>query len=368
MRTPHKQILSLFLVGRYNAFSGASSRQLTGTENRMKATPLSPSPSCPPTWTIALALGLVYLSWGTTYFAIRAGVHTYHLPPALFGGTRVCLAGILLLAFLRLRGETIRLPRGEILTSGLGGLLLFVGGNGFINVAMDSVASSVAAILVSSTPLWLALMETLWPGGEKLATRGWLGLVMGMGGVLLLLAPRLDDPADFLRDLGPLFVLCSTCAWALGSLVLRHRKRTGSHLTAAAYQMVLGGGALSIIGIGFGEGSHLTAERLTFGAIGTFVYLLVVGSLIGFVAFNWLLGHVPAALVGTYAYVNPLVAILIGWLLGGEDLTAEMIGGMVIILLGVALVRGAVLQPRPALETAALQDQSAYRETRLDII
>ncbi|HEV3203737.1 MAG TPA: EamA family transporter, partial [Gemmataceae bacterium] len=102
----------------------------------MKPTPLSPSSSRPPTWTIALAFALVYLSWGTTYFAIREGVHTYHLPPALFGGTRVCLAGIFLLTFLRFRGETIRLPRREIFTTAMGGLLLFVGGNGFINVAM----------------------------------------------------------------------------------------------------------------------------------------------------------------------------------------------------------------------------------------
>jgi drug/metabolite transporter (DMT)-like permease len=199
-------------------------------------------------------------------------------------------------------------------------------------------------------------METFWPKGDKLALRGWLGLVAGLGGVLLLLAPKLQSPADLLGNPGPLFVLCSTWAWALGSLVLRHRKRTGSHLTAAAYQMVLGGGGLTLIGLGFGEAGQLTPERLTPGAIGAFVYLLIVGSLVGFVSFNWLLGHVSAALVGTYAYVNPLVAILIGRVLGGEDLTGEIIGGMVIILMGVALVRGAVLPPRPVLQTGIDRD------------
>lgn len=301
----------------------------------------STSPRAPATWAIALAFTLLYLSWGTTYFASRTGVHTYQMPPALFGGVRVCLAGLVLLLYLRCRGESLSLPRGELLAASLGGLLLFVGGNGFINAAMMYVPSNVAAVLVASTPLWMALMEIFWPGGERLTGRGWLGLAIGMAGVFLIMGPRLEAPTALFQDAGLLFVLGSTLCWALGSLVLRHREKTGPHLTVAAFQMVLGGGGLTLVGLGLGEGRQLTADKLTLGALGAFVYLLIVGSLVGFVAFNYLLGHVSAARVGTYAYVNPLVAILVGYFLGDEELTGAIGGGMVIILAGVALVRGA---------------------------
>src|SRR5689334_12671168 len=125
--------------------------------------PANPSPR-PAAWAIALAFLLVYVSWGTTYFAIRSGVHTYRLPPALFGGGRVCLAGLILLAYLGLRGESLALRRRELTWTALTGLVLFIGGNGLITFAMDRVPSAVAAVLVASTPLWIASLEGLWPG------------------------------------------------------------------------------------------------------------------------------------------------------------------------------------------------------------
>src|SRR5207237_252487 len=137
----------------------------------------------------------------------------------------------------------------------------------------------------------------------------------------VLLAPRLRDPADFLRDAGPLLVLGSAASWALGSVLLRHRRLAAPHLTTAAYQMILGGGSMALIGLLTGEASRLSAEQFTPTAVYAFFHLLVVGSLVGFVTYNWLLGHVSAALVGTYAYVNPMVAILVGWLLNGEAIT-----------------------------------------------
>ena len=121
--------------------------------------------------------------------------------------------------------------------------------------------------------------------------------------------------------------------------MIRYRRQSGSHLASASFQMIVGGMVTSLLGISIGEVSQLTPDRLTWGAAFSFFYLLVVGSLIGFVAFNWLLGHVPATMVGTYAYVNPLVAILVGWLLGGEDMTIRILTGLVVILFGVALVR-----------------------------
>src|SRR5262249_41002943 len=176
------------------------------------------------------------------------------LPPALFGGVRVCLAGVVLLGFLALRGERLRPSRRDLASLALGGVLLFVCGNGLITLAERTVPSGVAAVLVATTPLWIALMEMLWPGGDRLTRRGWLGLRIGLAGVLLLLAPKLHDPADFLVDAGPLLVLGSAAFWSLGSLVLRYRSLGCSHLTAAAYQMILGGGSLTLLGLLLGEG------------------------------------------------------------------------------------------------------------------
>jgi drug/metabolite transporter (DMT)-like permease len=297
------------------------------------------SPRRPATWALILAFALVYVSWGTTYLAIKRGVKDEHLPPALFGGVRVCLAGLILLGYLALRGEDLRLTRRDLFGVTLGGVLLFVGGNNLLALAERTVPSGVAAIIAATTPLWIAVLEMFWPRGDRLAGRGWLGVVIGLGGVILLFWPKLHQPTDFLVDVGPLLMLGSAASWSLGALFLRHWRLRAPHLTTAAYQMAIGGACQALTGVAAGEIAALPAE-ITPGAVGAFVYLLIVGSLIGFVAFNWLLGHVPAARVGTYAYVNPIIALFVGSLVDGEELTVWALGGIVVILTGVALVRG----------------------------
>jgi drug/metabolite transporter (DMT)-like permease len=287
---------------------------------------------------VILAFTCLYISWGTTYYAIRVGVET--LPPALFAGTRLGLAGLVLLTFLAARGQRLWLPRRELVSAAVVGVCMFVVGNGLITLAEKSETSIAAAVLVATTPIWFALLETLWPWGERLTIRGWLGLGLGLAGVLVLLLPKMRESNHFFVDAGPLLILGSAISWAIGSCVLRHTKRhTTSHLLTAAYQMVIGGGSLTLVGLLAGETGELSAASFTAPAIGSFFYLLVVGSLVGYVAYNWLLGHVSGALVGTYAYVNPVVAILVGWQLGKEELSPWIVGGMAIILAGVALVR-----------------------------
>ncbi len=295
-------------------------------------------------WPVLLAFALLYTSWGTTYFAIKEGVK--YLPPCLFGGTRLALAGLVLLGYLALRGERLRLSRREFLWTLIGGLFFFVGGNGLITVGEITVDSGVTSILVATTPLWMALMETLCPAGERLTLRGWLGLTAGLAGVLVLLAPKLNGSLQL--GAGPLLCLGSSLCWAFGSLILRRQRRTASHLSLAAYQMFLGGSALSLIGLALGEVGQLSPASFTPQAVGAFFYLLVVGSLVGFIAFTYVLGHVSAALAGTYAYVNPVVALLIGWLLGGEIITTWIVAGMIVILLGVGLVRSGGVAARPS--------------------
>jgi drug/metabolite transporter (DMT)-like permease len=313
--------------------------------NRLARPPLTQPPA---TWAVVLAFGLLYTSWSTTYFAIRQGVHAHHLPPGLFGGVRVGLAGVILLAYLWLVDPAqARLTRRELTWIAAAGLLLFVGGNGLMTVGLDKLPSGIGAVFTAATPLWMALIESLWPAGDKLTGRGWVGLLAGLGGVAVLIGPQLGEPRLLLENTGPLILCLSTILWAMGSLVVRYRQRGGSHLAAAAYQMIIGGGTLALVGLAAGEGSRLTPGLFTPGAIASFVYLLIVGSLVGFTAFNWLLGHVRATLVGTYAYVNPVLAVVIGWLLGGETITVSTLIGMGIILTGVALVRSAARR-RPA--------------------
>jgi drug/metabolite transporter (DMT)-like permease len=297
------------------------------------------SPRRPAAWALILAFALVYVSWGTTYLAIKRGVKDEHLPPALFGGVRVCLAGLILLSYLALRGENLRLSRRDLFGVTLGGVLLFVGGNNLLALAERTVPSGVAAIIAATTPLWIALLGMFWPGGDRLGGRGWLGLLIGLGGVVLLLWPTLHHPSDFLSDYGPLLMLASAASWSLGALFLRHWGLRAPHLATAAYQMAIGGACQALTGVAAGEIAELPAQ-ITAGAVGAFVYLLIVGSLIGFVAFNWLLGHVSAARAGTYAYVNPIIALFVGCLVDGEELTFWALGGISVILTGVALVRG----------------------------
>jgi drug/metabolite transporter (DMT)-like permease len=292
----------------------------------------------PARWKVLLAFALVYVSWGTTYLAIGKGVKVF--PPALFGGTRLALAGFLLLGFQVVCRRSLRMPSVALAWTFLVGTLLFVGGNGLLTVAEIYVPTGVASVLVATTPLFIACLEMCWPHGERLTLAGWIGMVAGLIGVLLLLVPGIQDPAAFFQGGGPLLLMGSSITWATGSFIVRHRKLPVDHLLAAGYQMAFGGTVLVVIGLVLGEQREIHAESFNFQGIGAFFYLLIVGSLIGFVAYNWLLGHVSAPVVGTYAYVNPVVAILVGWLLNGEEITIWIISGMVVILSGVALVRG----------------------------
>lgn len=292
----------------------------------------------PPTWALVLGFAVIYTSWGTTFLPIRIGVHDEGIPPALFGGVRIFCAGVILLLFQAWRRARILPARQDLPRILIVGSLLFVAGSGLMNAANQTVPSGICAVLTATTPLWLGLFAMFWPHDERLTPRGWLGLLVGLGGVLLLLSPQLADPSEFVTSPGTLLVLGSAASWAVGSLVSRHAKLTTPHLTSAALQMIAGGAGLTLLGIVIGEVDRLP-ERLTPAAVGAFLYLLVVGSLVGFVAFNWLLGHVAAAKVGTYAYVNPLVALLVAWA-AGEHVTAWLGGGMAIILFGVFLVRG----------------------------
>jgi drug/metabolite transporter (DMT)-like permease len=291
----------------------------------------------PARWAVILAFALVYICWGTTYLAIGVGVDSF--PPALFAGTRTALAGLIMLIFLAVRGDLLRLSKQQLLWACVTAFFFFVLGSGLITAGEKTVKSSVAAVLVATTPIWAAVVEMFWPHGDRLTLRGWLGLFIGLGGVCVLLSDKLVKPETFDWDIGPFMIVASAAAWAVGACVLRHRRHQSPHLSGTAYQMIIGGTCLSLIGVAFGEIGEFDWDRVTAGALYSFFHLLVFGSLIGYVAYAWLLRHVTVTQAGTYAYVNPMVAILVGWLLGDEPLSLATIGGMAIVLAGVALVR-----------------------------
>jgi drug/metabolite transporter (DMT)-like permease len=292
----------------------------------------------PPAWALALGFGTIYLAWGTTFYAIKLGVQDEHLPPLLFGGLRIAAAGAMLLGYQWLAGATVWLSRHDAFRLFAVGFLLFVAGNGLIGYGQKTLESSVAAALVATTPLWIGLTATAFSRHERLTLRGWTGLLFGLGGVVTVLAPKLAHAQQPFDALGAVFVLGSAASWALGSVLLRHVRIDQPHLTVAGYQMFLGGGSMLLAALALDERSALPAE-LTLNAVLVLLYLMLVGSLAGFVAFNWLLGHVSATKVGTYAYVNPVIAVLIGWGFG-EDVTWELWLGMGVVLFGVFLVRG----------------------------
>jgi drug/metabolite transporter (DMT)-like permease len=310
---------------------------------------------------VLLALGLVYVGWGTTNLAIKEGVKT--LPPALFAGSRIFLAGICLLGFLKLRGEKLRTSRHDLFWISMAGVCLFVGGNGLITLAAKTLPSGLGTVLVSTSPLFLALLEALWPWGERLTLRGWLGMIAGTLGLLVVLEPRLVHFSGFMNQEGLYYALLSALTWAFGSFIVRHHPHKGSHLKAAGFQMLIGGGVLTIIGLAVGEMAELTPECFTTRSVFSFFYLLIVGSLIGFICYNWLLKNVSAVLAGTYAYVNPLIAILVGWWIGNEELSVWVFGGMFIIVAGIALVRSGGAHHGRLVEKPAVLDESESAES-----
>lgn len=282
-----------------------------------------------------LAFAVVYLAYGLNYLAIREGVKT--LPPFLFAGAQVAVAGLLLFSWLILRREPCGLAPRNFLWAAVGGLCVFVGGTGLVTMGEQTVHSDVASILRATTPVWVALLEWLRPRGEKLSGPAWAGLALAVAGVLVLVVPRLNAAHTPAEAAGPLLVLGSALSWSVGAMVLRHHRPCASNLLATAYQMTIGGASMILLGLALGEGPEFHAAELTREAVLAFLFLLVVHSLMGFSTLNWLMKHLSAPLVTTKFYVSPAVAIFAGaWVLG-EPVTGAMLVGLGLILAGVAL-------------------------------
>ncbi len=283
---------------------------------------------------VALALAAVFLIWGSTYLAIRFALEG-GFPPFLLGGIRFLIAGGLVFAFLRLRGVAPP-TRAQWRNAAVMGVLLLVLGNGMVNFAEKTVSSGMAAVAVASAPLWMGVFAAL--RGQRPSRIEWIGLAIGFVGVVWLNAGSSLDASSA----GMLALLVATIAWSFGSIWSRGRDLPSPFMASAA-QMLCGGAAMLVLGLATGE--RFDAMPTPAG-LAAFAYLVVAGSIIGFSAYIWLLHHVRPALAGSYAYVNPAIAVALGAWLAGERFGRHELLAMGVILLGVVAITVAKARPK----------------------
>jgi drug/metabolite transporter (DMT)-like permease len=279
----------------------------------------------------------VYVIWGSTYLAIRVG--GANMPSAVFAGVRFVLAGLVMLGALAALRRPLRPSRKDLLTLAGAGLLLLVGGNGLLVLAETVVPSGMAALVIATVPLWIAGLEAVLPGGERIAARGIVGILLGLLGLVILSWPELTHASqEMAQPVGLAVLLGAALSWSSGTLLMRRRPVKVDAFVATGWEMLFGGGLNLMLGLLIQGRQPITWNTALAGSL---LYLIVFGSLLTLTAYVWLLKHIPAAKVATYAYVNPVIAVFLGWWLLGEKVTASLIGGMAVIVLAVVLVNTA---------------------------
>jgi drug/metabolite transporter (DMT)-like permease len=305
-----------------------------------------------------IAYLVVCVFWGSTYFAIKVGVT--ELPPFLFGGLRFLVAGLILLVVARALGDP--LPRKtDWRTLAIVGLLLLAGGNAFVVWSEQYVGSGIASIFVVTVAMWTALFDAIIPGGSsELNWRVIAGLLLGFLGTLLLVGA---SPAEiFAADKrGPLALTLASASWSLGTVYAKRHPTQASPYMGAAFQMIVGGATVALVGTVLGEWAswHLSSR-----GIGAIAYLVIFGSILGYSAYSYALRHASATVVGTYAYVNPVIAVLLGWLLLHEPVGARTFIAMALILVAVVWIQFSLKLSRSDGRTAGRSQTTSDQAVR----
>ena len=312
--------------------------------------------------TIILAFAAIYTIWGTTYLGIRVAVET--IPPFFMAGARFLFSGMLIFIILRVRG--VPMPkRFHWRSAVIIGALLLVGGNGLVTWSEQQVPSSTAALVVATVPLWIALFDWLIFKGTRPGKRVTSGLVLGLFGIGLLIGPgQILGTASF-NLTALLILLLAPILWSLGSLYSRQANLPENTFMATAIEMLAGGMLLLLAGLVTGEASSLNIAEFSTRSLLAMVYLTIFGSIIAFTAYIWLLKHVAATKVATYTYVNPVFAVILGWLLLSEAITSTTIAAAIIIILAVILITAGGQNRAPAKRTTTRQANNPALPTQL---
>jgi drug/metabolite transporter (DMT)-like permease len=298
--------------------------------------------AAPARWHVAAALAAVYLIWGSTYLGIRFAIES--LPPFLMAGTRFLVAGALLFGWTRFQGVPMP-PRAHWRSALIIGGLMLLGGNGGVTWAEQRVPSGLAALMIGATPLWIVVLNWLVFGGARPNRRMASGLAVGLGGLVLLIGPTELAGGSGINPLGATALLAAALAWAAGSLYSRRAALPASPQLANGMEMLCGSALLLGVGTVSGEWGQFNLSHVSLRSALAIVYLTLFGSLIGFSAYIWLLRHLTPARAASYAYVNPVVAVILGWALAGEALSLRTALAAAIIIASVALITSVRAQP-----------------------
>ncbi len=294
--------------------------------------PLSSYEETAPSWLIWTALWIVYIVWGSTYLAIRVTVET--LPPFLAGGVRFLVAGAVLWLWLLIRRgpRAMRITLREFVSCTLVGAALLFGGNGLVMVAEQDVPSGLASLLIATVPLWVVVLRKIT--GDRISNGTLIGVGVGFVGVALLVLP--GEGATGGDTLGVILLLVAALSWATGSFIAGKLPLPADPFTSTSVQMLMGGLILTIAGVVTGEVGDVNVAGFSTASIVALLYLIVIGSWVAFTAYVWVLQNAPISKVATYAYVNPVIALFLGWIILAERITPVMLLGATVIVASVA--------------------------------
>jgi drug/metabolite transporter (DMT)-like permease len=289
----------------------------------------------PSTWKTLLAFGIIYFVWGSTFLAIRVGVR--EVPPLILAAMRFFVAGVVLYGFMIARGERSPSAR-QWRSASLLGIIIFVFDYGLLFWAEQRVPSGIAAVMLATIPVFMALSEIMFLRTQRLTVRLVLALLIGIGGVAVLMSRSLSLGGAPIDSVGAVALIFASMSWSVASAITRKLPLPPSKIMSSGAQMLAGGVFLAIAAGALGEFRNFHPWNVSRGAWLALLYLIVAGSIIGFTAYVWLIHHESPTKVGTYAYVNPIVAVLVGYFLGGEALGPRTILGTLFVLISVVVI------------------------------
>jgi drug/metabolite transporter (DMT)-like permease len=306
---------------------------------------------------IWFALFAIYLAWGSTYLAIHFAVAS--IPPFFMTGMRFLVAGLVLYVWRRLAGDPAP-TRAQCGSTAVIGTLLLVGGIGGVSWAEQYVPSGITALIIAATPLWVVMIEAIRRGGSRPTWLTTTGVVIGLAGISILIDPvgTAGHPQGY-NILGVAAVLLAALSWAVGSIYSQGANLPNSAMLGSGMELLAGGAGSFILGLVTGEAGRLNLSAITLSSVEGLVYLIVFGSLVGFVCYSWLLRVAPMTLVVTYAYINPLVAVILGSLLAKEVLTLKVLFATPVILSAVVLIHAKQSEKRPQEKARVVMQEPA---------